>query len=95
MILIADICTQFRNESSIFAEVAESITPTMHLIKYFIDLLVDFDTTQLRNKFVLNSGVDSVFDERKYNVCNFVQFCLIKKVINKNIYPPYSYLYQQ
>ncbi|XP_033212595.1 mutS protein homolog 5-like isoform X2 [Belonocnema kinseyi] len=66
VILIADICAKFRNDASMFDEVAESVTPTMHLIKYFIDLLIDFDSTQLRNKFVLNSGVDSVFDELIY-----------------------------
>lgn len=63
VIQIVEICGQYRNEVELFDELVESVTQTTYLVKYFIDLLVDFEMSQVKNQFALNTGVDTLYDE--------------------------------
>ncbi|XP_043276962.1 mutS protein homolog 5-like [Venturia canescens] len=60
---IGDICSEHRNSISIFAKLANSITPDMHCVRYFIEYIIDFDLSKSQGKLVMKDGVDPQLDE--------------------------------
>lgn len=45
---------------------AKSITPNIHEVTHYMNQVIDFEESSLKNQFTVRSGVDRKLDLRKY-----------------------------
>ncbi|KAK2581615.1 hypothetical protein KPH14_002118 [Odynerus spinipes] len=63
IIYIAYICENYDDKIQLFKGIVNSITDEMHYVKYFIELIVDFEASKRENTFVVRANVDPQLDE--------------------------------
>ncbi|XP_046630044.1 mutS protein homolog 5-like, partial [Neodiprion virginianus] len=63
IIHIVDICETCKNVLPLFTKIVDSATDEMHRLRYFIEYIVDFESSKRQNKFVAHAGVDPQLDQ--------------------------------
>ncbi|KAF7399396.1 hypothetical protein HZH68_007988 [Vespula germanica] len=63
IIYIAYICENYDDKIQLFRKIVNIITDEMHYVKYFIELIVDFEASKRENTFIVRSDVDPQLDE--------------------------------
>ncbi|XP_044577035.1 mutS protein homolog 5-like [Cotesia glomerata] len=63
LLTIGQLCQQYRDSVSIFAKIADSITPGIHNCHYFIEYIIDFEMSKQQRKFIVKRNVDPELDQ--------------------------------
>ncbi|KAK6642412.1 hypothetical protein RUM43_003914 [Polyplax serrata] len=61
-ILIGDICQKHSSHSKLLEKMANSITPNIHEVTHYMNQVIDFEESSLKNQFTVRSGVDRKLD---------------------------------
>ncbi|KAL0279611.1 UNVERIFIED_CONTAM: hypothetical protein PYX00_001129 [Menopon gallinae] len=69
-ILIGQICSRCSSHSEMFMRMAKSITKKIHEVAHYINHVVDFEESSLRNQFTVRAGIDSKLDKMRETYAN-------------------------